>query len=503
MSVWRWLGRIVGYFGTDVAIGTAKNKLGDKAPKAGAPSTLTKTAKVLLVCALASTLVAATCAREFGKGVAEGAADRIGEEVNREPVVARPVPPPNVPPNAVWSIEAPGRVCRTDLSRGDCDCWHDPADACDSCWLHVACASPSATPTPAPEPTATPTRTPVVSAPPTPTAAPSMCAPRPGDAPVSLIQNGGCPRYMEPLDFEGEGNVNAPGNKRLCAVKAGEGNRRTAWRLGYGLGRQGMQLTRFGDAWLQFDPGRGCTDAYGRHFEDCFTPYQHPEGPTAPYTWGGYEVPTFCDEVPPAPTPGPIPTPPTAPTGGVREFSWSWTNVSDRCRNFDDNGNGTGTCYPDSAHRYKGFIQLPNGEWKLVQNTVDRDHWHCAIEPCVKDADKTDAEWAEILQAHRDVYQLGGGDEWIVAQGTIHEIRVNGGGSFIADPLDNPYQGAFTAPIGAQVEARGCMAADAYSCPDRFRGEDGHSEFDCRPEHRRPVPGAGGCGPWKPYEVKP
>lgn len=183
--------------------------------------------------------------------------------------------------------------------------------------------APSATPSPTPE-TATPTLspapvqtatptpavTPTASVPPTPT--PGTCVPKPGTEPVTLIYRGACPRFMEPLDFAGEGNVPASG---ACAVKAGEENRRTAWRLGYGLGRQGMLLEQFGAVWLQHDPGRGCTDAYGRHFPDCKTLYEHPEGETAPYTWGGYVVPTFCGTEPtPTPTGGPTPTP--LPTTG-------------------------------------------------------------------------------------------------------------------------------------------------------------------------------------------
>jgi hypothetical protein len=142
-------------------------------------------------------------------------------------------------------------------------------------------------------------------------------------------------------------------------------------------------------------------------------------------------------------------------------------------------------------------------------NTVDRDHWHCAIEPCEKPAEKTDAEWAEILQAHRDTYELGGGDEWIVASGIRHEWREPGGSWNVAARQGNPYQAEFHATCGASIEARGCMDEGAYSCPDWARGErradgadDRYSEWDCRPEHRRPVPGAGTCGPMKTYEVK-
>jgi hypothetical protein len=155
--------------------------------------------------------------------------------------------------------------------------------------------------------TATPTPTPAGSEPsPTPTPVPPVagCVPKPPASPVTLIYRGGCPRHMEPLAFEGEGNVPPTG---ACAVRAGEGNGRTSWRLGYGLGRQGMKLENFEGVWLQWDSGRGCTDAYGRHFPDCQTLYQHPE-PDAEFSWGGYTRPMFCDQMP-TPTVPPTATP--------------------------------------------------------------------------------------------------------------------------------------------------------------------------------------------------
>lgn len=179
--------------------------------------------------------------------------------------------------------------------------------------------SPSPTPTPVPAPTVTPSPSPVppppTSTPTTPSSTPTpVCIPRPGPNPVTLIYKGGCPRYMEVLDFEGEGNNNMPDSQKTCGIRNGEGNGRTAWRLGFGLGRQHMELQRFGDAWLQFDPGRGCTDAYGRHFADCFTLYTNPDYPDAAYGWGGYSEPaSFCGDATPTPvTPVPVTPVPTS-----------------------------------------------------------------------------------------------------------------------------------------------------------------------------------------------
>lgn len=158
-------------------------------------------------------------------------------------------------------------------------------------------------PTPSPSPTPTPLVIPI------PTVKPN-CIPKPSQELVTLLYKGECPKYMELLDFYGEGEVNAPGDKKLCAVKWGSGDQRTAWRLGYGLGRQGMRLQRFGDNWLQFDPGRGCTDAYGRHSEDCVTVYTHPDPneKDPEFSWGGYSKPDYCEDIPvPTATPaGPI-----------------------------------------------------------------------------------------------------------------------------------------------------------------------------------------------------
>lgn len=427
----------------------------------------------------------------------------------------RPVTPEDVEAARRIACAADPRLCATptpEPTRTPVCCDPTPAPSASP-----APPSPTATPTPSPTPvnpgTPTPSATPTSAPPPSPT---PFCVQRPGPAPVTLAYRGRCPRGMRELDFAGEcSNYPPPGYDRLCAVDVGTGNAATPWRLGFGLGRQGcgddaMKLRNFNGAWLQFNPGRDCTDALGRHFvgADCQMLYANSQdGDRSPWTWGGYEVPTFCEDrpVPPTPaptagTPGPTAPPPTGPAQG---FRLNITNVSNSCRGFGER-NGDCWCTPDGAHRYVGVLK----DGRVFGNTVDRDHWVCAVEPCVKDADKTDAEWAEILKAHRDTYELGGGDEWIVSTGIRHEWRYAGDqGWNVADRQANPYMGEFHATCGAAVQARGCMDEGAYSCPDAYRGEkkdDGtnYSEWDCKPEHHRPVPGAGGCGPVKSYEVK-
>lgn len=123
---------------------------------------------------------------------------------------------------------------------------------------------------------------------------------------------------MEPLDFEGEGAVQSPAGYSLCAIKAGFGDGRTAWKLGMGLGRQGMVLFSMGGAQVQWHTNAGrqyCVDAYGRSFPDCDRIYPseplefYPYGERGVYEVGGYPVPEYCSDIP-QPTPiGPTPTP--------------------------------------------------------------------------------------------------------------------------------------------------------------------------------------------------
>lgn len=167
----------------------------------------------------------------------------------------------------------------------------------------TATPASSATPLPtalptftAAPPTPIPTLTPVPTAPPEPPA----CVPAPSEDPVSLRQAGGCRRGYEPVQFQDD--------PTLCVIKAGEGNKRTSWLMGYGLFRQGMELANMRGALVQ-KQDRGCTDAHGRFYPGCGSLYTHPEGFSAPYTFGGYTVPEYCGAATPTPVATPTPLP--------------------------------------------------------------------------------------------------------------------------------------------------------------------------------------------------
>jgi hypothetical protein len=224
---------------------------------------------------------------------------------------------PTPTPSATPTPDEDGVVCGADpLGSIRCDCWRGDA--------YVQCPAPSATPTPAPA-TATPTTAPTVVQPtrqptPAPTAAPAtpsggcVDASNAPETPVSIAQAGGCRRWQEPVEFEGE--FENPSGLPLCAARSGDRRegRRTSWLLGYGMGRQGMQLVNACGGWLQRNPGRtGYTDALGRRFEDNCSLYENPEdGPRSPWTWGGYSQPELC----PTPTVATPPPATPAPRGG-------------------------------------------------------------------------------------------------------------------------------------------------------------------------------------------
>lgn len=160
-------------------------------------------------------------------------------------------------------------------------------------------ALPTASPTPLPSlPTPSPTSLPTLAPTLTPTPEPPPCVPTPSSDPVSLRQAGHCRRGYEPVQFQDD--------PTLCVIKAGEGDKRTSWLMGYGLFRQGMELSNMRGALVQ-KQDRGCTDADGRFYPGCGNLYSHPEGPSAPYTFGGYTVPDYCGA--PTPTPAATPTP--------------------------------------------------------------------------------------------------------------------------------------------------------------------------------------------------
>lgn len=487
-------------------------------------------AKLLLFGLLAMTTMAASCPgdiRDFAEYCRthpeeHGLCDRFRP--------ARPTPRPSPPTccvsqGGVHQIEAPGRICRTDLPTGDSNCWHDPADGCDSCWVFIPPVV-VATATPTPAPSATPTRTPVISQTPTPTVEPTPpCVDCKNESPVTIAYVGRCPKGFAELAWE-DRIAKPVGFNKLCGGDWGEGNHRPWWRLGDGLANKGFDLFKMGDAWVQREINAHevtCHDGLGRTYVNCERLYDTTSPPDFkfnPWTHGSYAKPLCCEDIPrPTATPTTAPTaepPSSAPRGTVRNFKWAWTNPSDHCRDFKDLGNGQGQCTSDAAHRWNAFVALekPNGtleEEEFVQNTCDKDHWICAIQPCDPEG-RGPEEWAKILRAHRQTYVMCGGngdkisDEWIVSEGVRHEWKPAGEGDNRISVADkepkNPYQGSFVANIGSFVEARGCMPDNAHSCPDAFRGKDGFNEFNCAPQHRRPVPGSG-CSAWKPaYEIK-
>lgn len=185
------------------------------------------------------------------------------------------------------------------------------------------------TPVPTRTPTAVPTDVPT--APPTPTPTP-VCAPRPGPTPVTLAWINRCPRYMEPLHFEGEGLVTPPEGIKYCGLAQGEGNHRTAWRIGYHMARlhEGQfRLAKMGNALVMEELGSrpGCVDAYGRWFPNCAEiypsgpPEYYPHGERGVYEVAGYHYPTLCEDLPPAPRPTPTLGPPVVGCAVVEEMA--------------------------------------------------------------------------------------------------------------------------------------------------------------------------------------
>lgn len=224
--------------------------------------------------------------------------------------------------------------------------------------------TPAPSPTHGPAPTATPTSTTAPTATPTavPTAAPPCFeAPPPPSVPVSLAFPGSsCPRGFERI----ESDASVSGSV-LCVVKSqcdrdgsagcrepsGRTVVRPAWKLGYDLNAGHRVLQRFGDAWLAFDGGRGCTDAYGRHFPEsggCQNLYVHPEGPTAPWSYNGFALPLLCPDPIPAPTPDPPPT--TASCEAVERVE-HFMAPGDHCHAWNKMADGRIRCLVDSTVR--------------------------------------------------------------------------------------------------------------------------------------------------------
>src|SRR6476620_6196527 len=87
-----------------------------------------KIAKLSVVLVALFLLTGATCVSNTVKDIDEYCRERPWECGGGPRPTPTPAPTAPTPP--------PGRVCGLN----DCNCWHDPADGCDGCWLYIACA---------------------------------------------------------------------------------------------------------------------------------------------------------------------------------------------------------------------------------------------------------------------------------------------------------------------------------------------------------------------------
>lgn len=183
---------------------------------------------------------------------------------------------------------------------------------------------PTPVPTLAPQPQPTNTPVPV----PVPTSKPCNAPPPAPLQAVTLAYVGSCPRGFEKIT-QYDAQRFAPQGMLLCSALSScleDGNRvcegwlpgqwlsKAAWRFGHDLSAGHWVMKQIGAKWLAYDGGRGCVDAYGRHFPEsqgCERLYEHPEGPLAPWGFTGIALPQTCPEEPtPSPVPpGPTPTP--------------------------------------------------------------------------------------------------------------------------------------------------------------------------------------------------
>lgn len=288
-----------------------------------------------------------------------------------QPTKPAPRPAPPCCEKGLFIEVPPGRVCRTDLPQGDRDCWHDPGDGCDFCWLYIPPATPTATPTqvpptPAP-PTATPTVQPTMPTPiptvqptPTPSSEGLLCAnygwkewTEEGqtkrefmalDAPTNLperpvslaVQGNKCPAGRERMtQFGVEDQLRASGHllqgEILCIAitacrydQTGDGEdprckdlgKRASWGLAYSIDKKHVEIRRVNNVLMTYDFGRGCIDGWARFFHErqgCEVPYSHPVYADAPWGWSQFEL-TDCTLIQ-QPTPAPTPVIPTPPPG--------------------------------------------------------------------------------------------------------------------------------------------------------------------------------------------
>ncbi len=198
---------------------------------------------------------------------------------------------------------------------------------------------------------------------------------------------------------------------------------------------------------------------------------------------GAYAHPVPCE-----PETAPLPTPPATGGGPAKGFRYGTTFVNDRPHYLNCDESGHCRFHNDGTHRYWGVLASGEG----YQNTCDRDHWMCAIQPCDRPRDKTADEWAQILIEHRKTFELCGGREWTTPSGVT--LHVEGASKVEKDP-GNPYGHHLEAQRGDTVKVTGCLDADAYVCrnPETVK---------CGPDERIPIPGAGGCGTPRVFKVE-
>lgn len=383
--------------------------------------------------------------------------------------VHTPTPTPSPTP------AVPGRICGLN----DCDCWHDPDDGCENCWIHIAC------PTPTPAATPTPTRRPTTA---TPTPAPTD---NPDCVDMSRVPTFAVPVFTGQPCRAAQGYVPVGDGGCVRDWSCADGDQRysPAARIGASLatgGVNGVHRCLEGEApGPQFicDAGRNAQEAWGRPITANLAIIPAgPEDNGEPWRRAAICAPVCC-EATPTPTPaGPRPTPTLSPTWPAPtqpdNFKNDWINICQELHYVRDNGDGTCSGECDGTYRFGGTLKS-NAEY--YRNTCDKDHWNCVVEDC------TDRPgWPNDLPGHQKTYELCGGREWFTPDGV--EFHMEGPGSFVRVPdrecplCPGSYKHRITGPCGATFKVWGCM-------PRGARTEDGVL-----------IPGGDGCG--TPKNVK-
>lgn len=323
-------------------------------------------------------------------------------------------------------------------------------------------SSPSPTPTHAPTPTPGPT--------PTPAPVPPDVTPTPAPTPAGLCMLDSPPWTRPaspptPVKVLGTPGVACPrGFRRVGPDRSGQLGCVIDWPCAPGeLGRspaEGAQVSLAGNHVVidsdghirDADNGRPCgMDAWGR---------QVCGGRVVPLEHDGREVkwwdaracdPVRCGPEPTATPAGPTPTPtpgsrptPFYPPIQPADFRLNFVNGCNHLRYprlVNNDQDVLGQC--DTTPRYIGTLESGD-RWG---NACDPDHYRCAVEAC---PDLT----PEQQIAHRKTYELCAGREWLTTAGT----RIEAPGVLIEQDEENPYQHWLTAPRGAEIEVRACLA---------------------------------------------